>query len=234
MAAPSGSSRTAASWAVTPGDLPPAGRGRAGWQQRHSFGGRSCPGLSRLWAAAGPFSFPSRGPGCPQPALPSFAPSLQPAVDSRNPLVAPKWRRPAPSCLGPRGPVPGDRLALTHPPLPPPPPPQPRSRSLRSGTARPLLPTPLRLLPARVGGAHDPIGGAAAATHSAPAHPPGTPSPRSAVAVGCVDSRARGMVGAACCGAASGQPRAATATRHPSSPQSPGCEDELCQTPTQK
>lgn len=233
MAAPTRSSRSAASWAVTPG--PPA------WRVEAGLGGSRDPARESLASpvsrVCGPrrasLPPPSRGPGRTQPALAPSVPSLQPAAGSRDPQAAPKWRRLDPFCLGPRGPVPatawhspGATAAAAR-----------ESVSLRSGTAPPLLPTRLGLLPARVGGARGPVGGAAAASPSAAAHRPGTPSPpRSAAAVWCVHARVRGKVGAARCGAADPPPcaAAAAATHCLSALQSPGCEDELCQTPTQK
>lgn len=113
MAAPTCSSRTAASWAVTTGDLPPAGRGRAGWQQRRSLGGRSCPGLSRLWAAAGLAPTPLPRPRVPA-ARASFLLSLAPARGRLSgPARGPEVAVPRPVLFG--SPRPGSRRSLgTH------------------------------------------------------------------------------------------------------------------------
>ena len=78
VAAPTGSSRTTATWRLFPG-LPPAGRGRARQLRRPSLRGHSRPsGLSRLWAPAGLAPTPLPRPRAPA-ARASFLRSLAPA-----------------------------------------------------------------------------------------------------------------------------------------------------------
>jgi hypothetical protein len=231
VAAPTGSSRTTATWRLFPG-LPPAGRGRARQLRRPSLRGHSRPsGLSRLWAPAGLAPTPLPRPRAPA-ARASFLRSL------------------APARCQPAGPTGGPEVAATAPPRPVPALPwhslfavvaaaaaaaaawesgSPRSRD------RPTSPPYSAPAPPLARGRGARPGGRGCRRH------PLRSGPRAWDVVAAPNCGRRGS-GHACprlgwcsslrCGGP-GQPREATTIHHHQdhTPQSPGCEDELCQTP---
>lgn len=99
VAAPTGSTRTAATWAATPG--PPSGRARPGEvaAETQPKGPLASPGLSRLWAPAGLALTPLPRPRAPS-ARASFLRSL------------------APACSQLAGPTGGPEVVTTAPPRP--------------------------------------------------------------------------------------------------------------------